>query len=223
GGLAAVLVGRTLAAGATATGLIELDRGEGPAGPYTIVAAAPERDGSVVATFLGGGEDEVCLEVRRPQRRGAYGCGRAPTPSAPLGVLVVDGNAVPGRRLVLGLADERVAAVRTGGEEVRPTPRRGVPGRFFSLVTRGGGPVHVEAFDAAGRRVGELGSPDPLTRSPTSRDDARALGDPSGFAPTARPPGAFLYRGREIPLEEVVRRGLACSEDGTPVVRCEDP
>ncbi len=58
---------------------------------------------------------------------------------------------------------------------------------------------------------------------PWSRDDARAMGDPSGFAPTARPPAAFVHRGREIPLEEAVRRGLACTEDGTAVVRCEDP
>jgi hypothetical protein len=34
---------------------------------------------------------------------------------------------------------------------------------------------------------------------------------------------AFVHEDREIPLEEVVRRGLACTEDGTPVVRCEDP
>ena len=130
---------------------------------------------------------------------------------------------MPGRRLVYGLAHETVAAVRTGGRELRPSPRRGVPGRFFSTVTRAGGPVHVEALDGAGRRVGELGSPAPLTRAPTSQDDARAMGDPSGLAPTARPPGAFLYEGREISVEEAARRGLACSEDGTPVVRCEDP
>jgi len=223
GGLAAVLVGGTLTAGATATGLIELDRGESSAGPYTIVAAPPERDGSVVTTFLGGARDEVCLEVRRPGERATYGCGPAPTAEAPLGVLVVDQNAVPGRRLVYGLADDRVTAVRTGGEEVRPSPRRGVPGRFFSVVTSKRGPVHVVAVDADGRTLAELGSPRPLTRFPTSQDEARAMGDPIGFAPTARPPEAFVYEGREIPLEEAVRRGLACTEDGTPVVRCEDP
>jgi hypothetical protein len=46
---------------------------------------------------------------------------------------------------------------------------------------------------------------------------------PSGFAPTTRPPAAFVHEGREIPLEEAARRGLACTEDGTAVVRCEDP
>jgi hypothetical protein len=79
GGPAAVLVGGTLTAGATATGLIELDRGAGAGGPDSIVAAAAERDGSVATTFLGGGEDEVCLEVRRAGRRTTYGCGPAPT------------------------------------------------------------------------------------------------------------------------------------------------
>jgi hypothetical protein len=49
------------------------------------------------------------------------------------------------------------------------------------------------------------------------------MGDPSGFAPTARPPGAFLHEGREISAQEAARRGLACSVDGTRVVRCEDP
>lgn len=223
GGLAAVLAGATLTAGATATGLLELDRGESSAGPYTIVASATERDGSVVTTFLGGGDDEVCLEVRRPGHRGTYGCGPAPTAAERLGVLVVDEGAVPGRRLVYGLAHGTVAAVRVGGEEVRPSARRGLPGRFFSVVTRTGGPVHAVAVDAAGRAVGELGSSEPLTRSPASQDEARAMGDPTGFAPTARPPAAFVHEGREIPLDEAVRRGLACTEDGTPVVRCEDP
>jgi hypothetical protein len=77
------------------------------------------------------------------------------------------------------------------GARSQPT----VPGRYFSITVPNRGRIALVAYDKSGSpvaRVGTLAEPD---HAPTSRDDARALGDPAGFAPAVAMPSTFSFEG----------------------------
>jgi len=224
-GLAVALVGAVAATTAAASGWLTVERGSTSRGDYEIRTAPPpesrDADRDEVAA-LRGEHGKVCLELRFQGLRPSYGCGERPTERQSIGLVIVDQNAEPGQRLVYGLVSPAATEIRIGTTPVAPRQREGLPGRFFSALVPARGPVHIVALNDRGEPIDQVGSPTRQAGTPHSRDEARAMGEPSGFAPTARPPSAFVYRGLEITADAAAAQGLVCNEDGTPIVRCDD-
>jgi hypothetical protein len=223
-GLAVALVGAVAATTAAANGWLTLERGTTSRGDYEIRTAAPEpreADEPDVAA-LRGDHGQVCLELRFQGLRPSYGCGERPTERQAIGVVVVDQNAEPGQRLVYGLASPAAAEIRIGATPVTPSEREGVPGRFFSALVPARGPIYIAALNDAGQPIDEIGSQTRQAGKPHSLDEAQAMGDPAGFAPTVRPASAVVYRGREITDDAARAQGLVCVDDATLILHCYD-
>lgn len=212
-----------LAGGATAaTGLLDREIHRGMSftqGPYTI--EREDRSGS------------LCLNLRYTGHLPTYGCGDTPTVEEPFGLLIADSSArdpddQSPERLFYGIVHgdiARVSVLRKDGRQyrARTLERPGLPGRFFTLTTPRGGRIEVVGYDLAGHEVGRIGRLIGPRTPIRSQDDARAQGDPSGFAPTADMPDDFSYRGGTIPRDEAARRGLACVQNRDEVVCTDQP
>lgn len=213
--LAVVLVTTALAAGGAtaATQLLKVDEGATARGPY-VIERLPDRDG------------QVCLQYRDAGRRPAYGCGPGPSARQPIGLVVADPRAAPGKRIIYGLVAESVARVSVlghGSEHVDVTPRTqdGLPSKYFLASVAKTPRIELVAYDSKGQQIARVGSRKPRSDLPRSKDEAVAQGHPIGFAPTAAPVSHFTYRGQPIDPDEAARRQLACTEDEVGV-RCYD-
>jgi len=219
--LAAAAIGALLlaAAAAAATSVI-LARGETDGGTFTIEARrvpVPERNGP---------SSSICLQLTFSGRGSAYGCGSQPRPARPFGLVIADPLDGGDDRVVYGLVSEAVKQVGVlggdGGEvEAETVANRDLWGRFFYAVAPNGGPLQLVGYGADGQIIARLGNFAPAPAPPKSRAEARAQGDPAGFAPTVAPPKTYVYRGRQITSALVVRKGLACMQ-GQAELRCFD-
>jgi hypothetical protein len=199
---------------ATATGVLHLADGTTPEGiTYTI----DRQDGPGV----------VCLQLEfRDGGAPAYGCGSRPTAKDPFGVVIVDSLNVAGHRVVYGLVTADIARVSVLGKGDAHTDgatvaKPSLPGRFFSITAPRGSRVELVGYDRAGHERARIGSRRRPDHPARTREEARAQGDLSGFAPTVAAPDTFTYRNRPITPDAAAKRGLACEQDRHGV-RCFD-
>jgi hypothetical protein len=213
--VAVVAVGAATAGVLTGTGT-EIDRGQTPAGTYAVQIKRDSRSTPA---------DEICLQMRVEKERPAYGCGVAPTSSTPFGVLVVDQTPItdgmPTQQVAYGLAAENIARVSVLGPgtdhyDAETVARADLPGRYFGVVSPAMQRIEIVGYDASGAEVARVGSRRPPDHQPISHDDAVALGDPAGFAPTAVPLRHFSYESHRISPQEASDLGLTC-DDGSGV------
>jgi hypothetical protein len=173
-----------------------------------------------VRTAPAGGQ--FCLELRHPGVRPVYGCGHVPTQDDPFGVLVVAPQ-LDGAWIVYGMVADDVEAVRVAGLRVATEDRPGLDGRFFSAEVPAQRRDFVEAQASGGRIVGHAGARSAPAAAPRSAEEARAQGDPAGFAPAADPGVEFRFHGAPISPERAAAQGLSCTEDATATLECVDP
>ncbi len=201
------------AAAAAATRVFDVASGTTPHGTFT-VARRP-----VSAPGVGGPrQGAVCLQLTYggPGGGSSYGCGRAPSPAHPFGLLIADPLAEGlHEEVVYGLVGADIARIAVLGDGGRhtfasTTSKEGLPGRFFAVVVPHRGRVEVVGYGADGKaraRIGSLATP---SHPPHSKAEAIAQGDPAGFAPTLEPP-PMTFEGRRISSAEVTRLGLSCA------------
>lgn len=213
--LATAAAALVLAAGAAAaTGLLPIAEGETAHGTYTVEPVSIS-DLAGIEPSAGG----VCLQLRLEDRGPSYGCGDAPTASQPFGLLVADPLAEgSAERVVYGLVSDEIARISVLGDggqhtESATEPQAGLPGRFFAVVAPHLGRIEVVGYDEAGRERARIGSRARPNHPPRSRAEARAQGDPAGFAPTVPTPSTYLYRGETITEAEARRMQLACLQE----------
>jgi hypothetical protein len=221
--LAAAAAALVLAAGAAAaTGLLPIAEGETATGTYAVEPVSIA-DLAGIAPSAG----EVCLQLRLEGRGPSYGCGDAPTSSQPFGLVVADPLAEGSdERVVYGLVSDEIARISVLGERGERTesatdPQAGLPGRFFAVVVPFLGRIEIVGYDETGRERARIGGRARPSHSPRSRAEARAQGDPAGFAPTVPTPSTYLYRGKTITEAEAMRLQLACLQERTRF-RCFD-
>jgi hypothetical protein len=219
----ALPVALLLAAGAAAaTGVLHIADGQTSRGSFSVERRpAPE---SVAGEPARG---SVCLQLRYDGGPPSYGCGEPPTAAQPFGLLVADSlDERSAERVIYGLVSSDIASVSVLGGDGRHTDattgvKSGLPGRFFAIVVPDRGRIEVVGYDDTGKEIARIGSRAEPRHAPRSLAEARALGDPAGFAPAVAAPLTYLYRGQTISESEAVRRGLACLQEPT-VFRCFD-
>ena len=169
----------------------------------------------------------LCLQLQFAGSRPAFGCGVRPSVDQPFGVVVADGLSEESTdRVIYGVVASdvaRVSSIDDSGSQaiVDSVAKPNLPGRYFSVVVPNQGQIELLGFDASGAEIAHVGSHEPPTEPPLSRDEAIAQGDPSGFAATVVPARRYLYRGETIDPREAERRHLVCVE-GRVSVTCYD-
>jgi hypothetical protein len=204
-----------LAAGvATATGVLDVTSGKTAHGTFTVKRRALSAvEGEVPA-------GSICLELTYRGdglRAGtSYGCGRAPSPARPFGLVTVD-------YLAEGLHEEvayglvaggitRVAVLGPGGRHTYADTeaKEDLPGRFFAVVVPHRGQVELVGYGSDGRVRARIGSLAPPDHPPRSKEEAVEQGEQMGFAPTLTQPRLYL-EGQPIDSAEVRRLKLDCA------------
>jgi hypothetical protein len=203
------------AAAATTTGI--LSGGHTQRGPYAIQSRAAPASSS----------DGVCLQLREAGDGPAYGCGHAPTPDRPFGLVIADSlNASP-ERVIYGLVSGEAATVRVLGRgaaytTATTTPKPGLPGRFFTATVPNSGRIELLAIARDGSTIGHIGNRANPRHPPRSQAEAVAQGNPAGFAPAIPAPTSFTYQGHRIKPSDAARRGLVCTQNRRGV-NCTNP
>ncbi len=201
------------AAAAAATGVFDVASGTTAHGTFTV--------GRRPVPASGPGESRqgtVCLQLTYGGRGGgsSFGCGRAPSPAHPFGLLIADPLAEGlHEEVVYGLVGADIARISVLGDgdrhtDASTTRKEGLPGRFFAVVVPHRGRIAVVGYGADGEvraRIGSLATP---SHPPHSKAEAIAQGNPAGFAPTLEPP-PMTFEGRRISPAEVTRLGLSCA------------
>jgi hypothetical protein len=188
--------------------------GQGPSsGPFGVRIAPQHADPA----------HPICLQLQFKNSRPAFGCGSSPSVAEPFGVVIADGSP---ERVIYGLVTEEIATVSSIGDDgaeltAATQLRANLPGRYFSLIVPADSQIELIGRDPSGAEVARIGSQEPPATPPLSREEAVAVGDPAGFAPTVVPVRRIIYRGEPIDPSEVQRRALACVE-GRSEVTCYD-
>jgi hypothetical protein len=222
--LAAVAV--TGGAVATATGVFTtVDQGTNARGePYVIERTPVQQPLAAEGTVHGAA---VCLQLRPGAHAPAYSCGRAPTTAEPFGLVVADSSDAAPDRVVYGLVGDGITRVSVLGAGRAHTDgatvaKPGLPGRFFSVTVPNRGRIELVAYAASGREVARIGSRATPAHPPRSQEEARAQGDPAGFAPAIAAPQTYTYKGRQITDAQLrALKGVMCVQDRDGIV-CRD-
>jgi hypothetical protein len=228
GTLAALVAAVAVTGGAvaTATGVFTtVDRGTNARGePYAIERTPVQQPLDAEGTVRGG---TVCLQLRPRAHAPAYGCGPAPTAAEPFGLVVADSSDAATDRIVYGLVGDGVARVSVLGQGTAHTdgatvPKPGLPGRFFSVTVPNRGRIELVGYAASGREVARIGSRATPAHPPRSQDEARAQGDPAGFAPAIAAPQTYTYEGHQITDAQLrALKGVSCVQRRDGIV-CHD-
>lgn len=215
-GFLVALAGALVLAGgaAAATGVLPIAEGDTAHGTYAVepISRSEVAEGEPSA-------GEVCLQLRLEDRGPSYGCGAAPSATQPFGLLIADPlTEGSGERVVYGLVSDEITSVSVlgpGGDhaDAAADPVPGLPGRFFLVVVPHLGRIAVAGYDESGRELDRVGSLDRPWHPPGSQPEARAQGDPAGFAPTVPTPSTYTYRGMPITAAEARRMQLACLQE----------
>lgn len=213
-GLAAALAALTIGGGAvaTATGVFDITSGTDAAGHRYVI----QRPATPIPHAPTG---SVCLQLRPGHHQPAYGCGKAPTASRPFGLVVADSPGGSRERVIYGLVSADVTRVSVLGRgtahtDGATTVKDGLPGRFFRITVPNRGRIELVAYTSDGRERARIGSRATPSHPPRSHQEASARGDPSGFAPGISAPEIAHYRGRLVPVNELLREypNLSCDQ-----------
>ncbi|HEU4736638.1 MAG TPA: hypothetical protein VFS48_06405 [Solirubrobacterales bacterium] len=217
--LALVAGSLILAAGAAAaaTGVIHISSGHTAEDEYSIdTRPAP----------AGAPPGSICLQLRYDKGGPAFRCGQRPTAAEPFGLVVADTSSSSRERVIYGLVSASITRVSVLGQgrrhiDVATRAKPNLPGRFFSVIAPNRGRIELIGYDAMGRQRAHVGSRKKPAHPPRSFAEARAQGDPAGFAPAVAAPASFIYKGASIAPAQAAKRGLACLQDRS-AVRCYD-